>query len=89
MLNGNTFYTSVTHEEMMAVVSAMASEFSGTGHWYRCANGHPFTIGECGGAMATSTCPQCDAAVGGQHHQLVEGNTRADDLERHLEDMHI
>ncbi len=21
------------------------------GHWYECLNGHPYVIGECGGAM--------------------------------------
>ncbi|KKK22768.1 hypothetical protein ARAM_003912 [Aspergillus rambellii] len=56
MLRGSTFYTPVSNEERMAVVAAMAREFRGTGHWYYCVNGHPFTIGECGGAMQLSTC---------------------------------
>ena len=51
MLCSSTFYSPVTPQEMRDVVSAMAREFSGTGHWYRCVNGHPFTIGECGGAV--------------------------------------
>ena len=89
MLRESTFYTKVTDEEMRGVVQAMAREFMSTGHWYRCANGHPFTFGECGGAMATSRCPQCGAAVGGAHHALVEGNTRADDIERRFQDMHM
>lgn len=33
MLNGGTFYAPVTNDEMRAVVSAMATEFRGTGHW--------------------------------------------------------
>lgn len=81
MLRGGTFYTPVTSEERMAVVAAMAGEFRGTGHWYRCENNHPFTIGECGGAMEISTCPECGARVGGQGHRTVAGVTRADDLE--------
>ncbi|PWY83340.1 P-loop containing nucleoside triphosphate hydrolase protein, partial [Aspergillus heteromorphus CBS 117.55] len=85
MLKGSTFYTVVSNEERMAVVAAMAREFLGTGHWYYCANGHPFTIGECGGAVQESTCPECGAPVGGQGHVTVEGVTRADDLERGLE----
>ncbi|KAL1965266.1 hypothetical protein VTN77DRAFT_5868 [Rasamsonia byssochlamydoides] len=89
MLNGSTFYTAVTSEERMAVVAAMAREFHGTGHWYYCQNGHPFTIGECGGAMQLSTCPECGAPVGGQHHQTVAGVTRASDLEEGLERMTI
>jgi hypothetical protein len=35
---------SLASSEMGMVVRAMAKEFRGTGHWYRCANGHPFTI---------------------------------------------
>lgn len=87
MLNDGTFYALVTDAEMLAVVAAMAREFSGTGHWYRCENGHPYTIGECGGPMATSRCPQCGAAVGGQHHELTQGNTRASDLEGQFDNM--
>ena len=68
MLRGTTFYTAVTNEERMAVIAAMAREFSGTGHWYYCQNGHPFTIGECGMAMQRSVCPECGAPVGGQNH---------------------
>ena len=48
MLNEGTFYAPVTNEEKAAVYAAMASEFSGTGHWYYCENNHPFTVGECG-----------------------------------------
>lgn len=81
MLRGATFYTSVSNEERMAVIAAMAREFRGTGHWYYCRNGHPFTIGECGMAMERSLCPECGEPVGGQNHAAVEGVTRARDLE--------
>jgi TPP-dependent indolepyruvate ferredoxin oxidoreductase alpha subunit len=33
MLSGSTLYAEVTSEERMAVISAMASGFLGTGHW--------------------------------------------------------
>lgn len=33
MLNGGVFYEPIANEEMRSVVQAMASEFSGTGHW--------------------------------------------------------
>ncbi len=81
MLRGGTFYLPVSNDEKAAVYAAMAREFSGTGHWYYCVNGHPFTVGECGMPMATSTCPQCGSPVGGTNHQAVEGVRRADDLE--------
>lgn len=30
-----------------------------SGHWYECPNGHPYVIGECGGAMEKTKCPEC------------------------------
>ncbi|KAL2850542.1 hypothetical protein BJX68DRAFT_275792 [Aspergillus pseudodeflectus] len=89
MLRGSEFYTPVTNEERMAVLAAMAREFRGTGHWYYCENGHPFTIGECGGAMELSRCPECGAAVGGQHHRTTAGVTHARDLESALREMNL
>lgn len=89
MLRESTFYSPVTNKEMEDVVNAMAREFSGTGHWYRCRNGHPFTVGECGGPMVESVCPQCGAPVGGQHHQAAEGVTRATDLETEFSNLRL
>ena len=40
------------------------------GHWYECPNGHPYAIGECGGAMEKSVCPECNAEIGGLNHNL-------------------
>ncbi|KAJ5188535.1 hypothetical protein N7472_007549 [Penicillium cf. griseofulvum] len=82
MLRGGTMYTIITNEERMAVISAMAQEFSGTGHWYYCRNGHPFTIGDCGAAREMSRCPECDSPVGGEDSQLAEGVTAAEDWDR-------
>lgn len=73
MLRGGTFYTIITNEERMSVLSAMAQEFRGTGHWYYCRNGHPFTIGDCGLAREISRCPECDAPVGGESSELADG----------------
>ncbi|KAK8236036.1 putative NF-X1 finger and helicase domain protein [Phyllosticta capitalensis] len=81
MLRESTFYSVVTSEEMRAVVAAMSREFTGTGHWYYCQNGHPFTIGECGGPVQTTACPECGAPVGGRDHRVAQGVRRAEDLE--------
>lgn len=89
MFNGGSFYSAVTNEERKAVIAAMANEFQGTGHWYYCQNGHPFTIGECGGPTQVSTCPECGAPVGGQQHMAADGVTRADDLESGLNRLNI
>ncbi len=71
----------VSTSEMQMVVAAMAREFRGTGHWYRCANGHPFTIGECGMPMELARCPACGSGIGGQNHQATEGVQHARDIE--------
>ncbi|OTB05196.1 hypothetical protein M426DRAFT_320004 [Hypoxylon sp. CI-4A] len=80
-LRDAVFYNAVSPDEMRAVYSAMAREFSGTGHWYTCLNGHPFTVGECGMPMQQARCPECDAPVGGTNHTNAEGVQLADDIE--------
>lgn len=82
MLRDATFYEPVTNAEKEAVYAAMAQSFQGTGHWYYCVNGHPFTVGECGMPMQTARCPQCGAIVGGTDHRPAAGVTRAEDMER-------
>jgi len=59
----------LTVEEKEMVIKAMG--FS-KGHWYKCPNGHVYAIGECGGAMQESTCPECKTQIGGTQHHLVE-----------------
>lgn len=81
MLRDSTFYMPVSNEEKAAVYAAMAHDFRGTGHWYYCENGHPFTIGECGMPMETSQCPQCGSPVGGRNHQAISSVRPATDLE--------
>ena len=80
-LTGGTFYEAVTAEEMRAVYKALSNELRGTGHWYTCENGHPFTVGECGMPMEQARCPECGAPVGGLNHRPVEGVRRADQME--------
>ncbi|OJJ46412.1 hypothetical protein ASPZODRAFT_2129422 [Penicilliopsis zonata CBS 506.65] len=81
LFRGDTFYTAVTTEETRQVYQAMATQFSGTGHWYYCRNNHPFTIGECGMPTEAAQCPQCGEGVGGYDHQPLPGVRRAEDLE--------
>lgn len=85
-LLGREWYEKVTAEEIAAVKKAMVSGARGiathSGHWYNCANGHPFAIGECGMPMEEARCPECGARVGGRGHRAVEGVTRAMNMER-------
>ncbi|KAM0324565.1 hypothetical protein ACHAQA_007950 [Verticillium albo-atrum] len=80
-LNGGVFYSDVSAAEKKAVYLAMSAEFRGTGHWYTCERGHPFTIGECGMPMQLARCPECDAPVGGQSHQAAAGVSSATEFE--------
>ncbi|KDN70104.1 hypothetical protein CSUB01_08968 [Colletotrichum sublineola] len=81
MLHDGVFYNEVSVDEVREVYAAMSRELRGTGHWYTCANGHPFTIGECGMPMERARCPECGAPVGGQNHQAVEGVRHAANIE--------
>jgi len=69
----------VSLEEKMAIVKAL--NFSHTGHFYNCPNGHTFVIADCGGATMRSTCPECGAVIGGTGHTLDSQNTRAMEFE--------
>lgn len=80
-LEEGAFYRAVSGEEVRAVYAAMASDLLGTGHWYTCARGHPFTVGECGMPMERARCPECGAPVGGLGHVNAEGVRRAEEIE--------
>ncbi|XP_078017826.1 E3 ubiquitin-protein ligase rnf213-alpha isoform X1 [Epinephelus lanceolatus] len=56
-------------EDMLAV----AQKAMGHLQWYRCPNGHPCTIGECGQPMEKSHCVDCGAEIGGDNHRPVQG----------------
>ena len=76
------FYQPVSVEEKRIVFDAMVSEVGGGaggfgGHWFTCANGHVYTIGECGGAMEEAKCMECGERVGGSQHRLVAGGRAA------------
>ncbi|KAI1492178.1 hypothetical protein F5X96DRAFT_413793 [Biscogniauxia mediterranea] len=87
LFNDGVTYTAVSKEEMRAVYRAMATEFSGTGHWYVCENDHPFTVGECGMPMQLARCPECNAPVGGQNHNPAQGVRHADEVEELARDV--
>ncbi|KAK4701638.1 hypothetical protein P7C70_g4592, partial [Phenoliferia sp. Uapishka_3] len=74
-----TFYAPVTMQERQEVIKSM--DFAASGHWYRCPEGHPFTIGECGGAMEVATCPECGSQIGGRSHNLLSNNSKDDTME--------
>ena len=40
-----------------------------------------YCIGECGGAMETARCPECDAKIGGTQHTLLTTNQLAPEMD--------
>lgn len=33
-------------------------------HWYRCSNGHLYTVANCGALNQSGTCPECGSRIG-------------------------
>ena len=46
-----------------------------------CPNGHTYCIGDCGGAMQESKCPECKCTIGGTQHRLTAGNRVATEMD--------
>ena len=68
----------ITKEEKIQIVKAIGLK---QGHWFKCPNGHYYAIGECGGAMEKSKCPECGAIIGGQNHTLADDNELASEMD--------
>ena len=69
----------VTRQEMLDIHKALTEGNSilGRGAWHRCPRGHLYVIGDCGNANGVGVCPECRSAIGGQGHQLLQGNALA------------
>lgn len=79
----------VSTQEKLEIFRAMGRDVgtgvgSYGGHWFQCKNGHIYTIGECGGAMEESTCPECGEVVGGRSHRLSSTNRVAEEFLREV-----
>lgn len=70
----------ITEAEKRMVVEAMTSR-EGTGRWFKCPNGHYYYIGDCGGAMQTGRCIECNAEIGGGDHSLLRSNRFAPEMD--------
>ena len=70
-----------TKRELQQIRSALFAAdplLAYNGHAYTCPNGHTYFIGDCGGAVQASHCPECGSAIGGSHHRLAAGNRSTD-----------
>lgn len=68
----------ISEEERKMIVSAIKLP---PGHWHKCPKGHVYLITECGGAMESRSCPDCDATIGGGSHRLASGNQVATEMD--------
>ncbi|XP_061865168.1 NFX1-type zinc finger-containing protein 1 [Colius striatus] len=68
----------LSEAERVQIVSAIGCP---RGHWFKCKNGHIYVIGDCGGAMERSTCPECHAVIGGANHTLDSSNSLASEMD--------
>ncbi|XP_056405645.1 NFX1-type zinc finger-containing protein 1 [Hyla sarda] len=68
----------ITDQERVMIVDAMGLQ---KGHWFKCSSGHVYCITECGGAMERSTCPECNAPIGGVSHTLESSNRLAPEMD--------
>ena len=69
-----SYFSYISEDEKQMIFKATG--LSG-GHWFQCPNGHSYAIGECGGAMEESKCPECGAKIGGQSHTLTQSNRQS------------
>lgn len=76
----------LSDDEKRSIVAAMGSsggyDYGGNSasHFFECPNGHPYFIGECGGAMQVGRCIECGAEVGGNSHRLLSNNRTAESI---------
>nr|CAD7194774.1 unnamed protein product [Timema douglasi] len=68
----------IIDKERKEIVTAMGMK---QGHWYKCPNGHPYVITECGGAMVVGKCNECGADIGGSNHRLLSSNQLASEMD--------
>ncbi|XP_027501643.1 NFX1-type zinc finger-containing protein 1 [Corapipo altera] len=68
----------ISEAERVEIVKAVGCP---RGHWFKCKNGHIYVIGECGGAMEKSKCPECHEVIGGTNHALDSSNRLAPEMD--------
>jgi hypothetical protein len=69
----------ISEQERVEIVKAIGLS---KGHWFKCAKGHVYCIGECGGAMEKAQCPECGETIGGERHTLAAGNMLAPEMDQ-------
>jgi hypothetical protein len=76
---GNYYIPSIADDEFISIIRAFG-RFSSVG-WYKCKNGHPYTVGNCTQPMMQRMCTHmgCFELIGGLDHVSAKGNTRIEE----------
>jgi len=72
--------TEAQQRRIEEIQAALRLVLPNSSHWFRCSNGHYYAIGECGGAMEESRCPDCGELIGGTQHTLAASSRPAFEL---------
>ncbi|KAL3881517.1 hypothetical protein ACJMK2_027949 [Sinanodonta woodiana] len=71
----NAFLPTMPQDEVEEIRQVLlANREGGNPVFYRCPNGHPYVIGDCGRPGAVGKCPKCGMEIGGQSHVPRPGN---------------
>ncbi|WAR07210.1 RN213-like protein, partial [Mya arenaria] len=69
------FLPTMPHDDFTEIQEAMLANRGGENPvFYRCPNGHPYVIGNCGRPAVVGKCKECGADIGGQGYQAMPGN---------------
>lgn len=76
----NSYLPSMPHDDDFEIFSNFRNINKENLKWFKCGNGHLYTIGDCTKPATTSVCPTCGGKIGGTAYVLVEGNKVVDNL---------
>ena len=69
-----TFLPTMPHDEALEVLKALKeSKENEVTTVFKCENGHPYVIGECGRPYYTAKCNECNAPIGGVKYNVFVG----------------
>ncbi|XP_052083737.1 E3 ubiquitin-protein ligase rnf213-alpha-like [Mytilus californianus] len=81
----NSYYPTMPHDEIAYVREALLDGRTTSGEnpvMYKCPNGHPYVVGDCGRPTVETKCRVCNARIGGHGHAPVAGNKKDEGIDR-------
>ncbi|XP_052086034.1 E3 ubiquitin-protein ligase RNF213-like [Mytilus californianus] len=75
----NAYYPTMPQDEALYVTEALLQARKSNNEnpvLYKCPNGHPYIIGDCGRPYYKDKCNTCGAQIGGVGHKAIPGNVK-------------